>query len=302
MNVEYIGLNTYLFIFPLEKKSLFDRVWEVQEELNKTIAMKHQQYLWLIKDENTGDYGFTNEDPTWNPWPVFDASFTPVMIFHDVFEHWFEGNHPYFEGENSFNIAGEVAAMGAMTYYYEEVYGRRLHPFSISAIDMTIDTTFGFMQENIEDGVGMFGDTFNCIIPPQPEVDKGDLERIIQEHWEKIQDLEFGGQVGQTYQDSITFQKLSNAYRWGYYMAQDMELDYGTVADMFDLFKGFCKNNDPEELSYYFDGMLVEYDSDTQEIKCTLKSSHPEEIEDVVLTHGGKIYPEDYFVLQDEQD
>lgn len=32
MTVEYIGLDTYLFTFPLEKKSLFDRVWEVQEE------------------------------------------------------------------------------------------------------------------------------------------------------------------------------------------------------------------------------------------------------------------------------
>ena len=33
MTVEYIGLDTYLFTFPLEKKSLFDRVREVQEEV-----------------------------------------------------------------------------------------------------------------------------------------------------------------------------------------------------------------------------------------------------------------------------
>jgi hypothetical protein len=47
----------------------------------------------------------------------FDAALGPILLFHDVFEHYFEGVHKYFSGDYAFNTAGEIAAAGASIYY-----------------------------------------------------------------------------------------------------------------------------------------------------------------------------------------
>lgn len=47
----------------------------------------------------------------------FNAALSPILLFHDVFEHYFEGVHKYFSGDYAFNTAGEIAAAGASIYY-----------------------------------------------------------------------------------------------------------------------------------------------------------------------------------------
>ncbi|NJL78548.1 MAG: hypothetical protein HC917_06315 [Richelia sp. SM2_1_7] len=69
--------------------------------------------LYLEKDD-TGYYGLRCSD-------LFNSFWEGKLIFHDVFEHWFEDTHKYFKGKYAYNISGEIVAYGALYYYVEEL-------------------------------------------------------------------------------------------------------------------------------------------------------------------------------------
>lgn len=79
---------------------------------------KHTVTLKLFQDDATGEYGFAHKN-TIGADCSFNAFFTGVGIFHDVFEHWFEYEHKYFKGNYAMNVAGEMAANGACWYLYD---------------------------------------------------------------------------------------------------------------------------------------------------------------------------------------
>ena len=75
--------------------------------------MQHVVSFTIQEDNATGEWGFYPDSANGMD---FNTSWLPHMLFHDVFEHFFEGTG-YFTGDAAFNIGGEVAAMGAMSYY-----------------------------------------------------------------------------------------------------------------------------------------------------------------------------------------
>ena len=74
----------------------------------------------FFQDDVTGDWGVTHEDTFADNSP-FNAMWSGTMFFHDVFEHWHEYQHKHFLGKNAMNVGGEMAAMGAMYYYINEL-------------------------------------------------------------------------------------------------------------------------------------------------------------------------------------
>lgn len=80
----------------------------------------------LFCDDATGDYGIAINNSSEHQ---FNAFWTGIGIFHDCFEHYFEGNTKPFVGDDAYTIWGEVAAMGAALQYVTElgVYNRKLN-------------------------------------------------------------------------------------------------------------------------------------------------------------------------------
>ena len=68
--------------------------------------MQYEVMLRLHKDDS--GRGLVPE----NAMGIFNPFWSADGIFHDVFEHYFENNHPYFNGSNSFKIFGEMVASG----------------------------------------------------------------------------------------------------------------------------------------------------------------------------------------------
>src|SRR4051794_4205956 len=81
----------------------------------------HEVDLRFFQDDATGEHGVSHVDTYNDSENPFNAGWGKVMIFHDVFEHWFEKRHKYFKGDYAMNIAGEMVAMGAMWYFFNEL-------------------------------------------------------------------------------------------------------------------------------------------------------------------------------------
>lgn len=91
--------------------------------------MKHiTRKFDLFQDEETGTHGIAIAGSKEHG---FNAFWDAKGIFHDCFEHFFEGNpkHP-FHGAHSYTVFGEIAALGAAMYYYDiaHVHNRPLDP------------------------------------------------------------------------------------------------------------------------------------------------------------------------------
>lgn len=52
---------------------------------------------------------------------TFDPFWSPEGIFHDIFEHWFEGILPRFSGTRMFSIYGEMVASAIKCYFYSRL-------------------------------------------------------------------------------------------------------------------------------------------------------------------------------------
>ena len=185
--------------------------------------------LKLFEDDN-GMYGLA-PDKTIESFDAFWRGATG--IFHDVFEHWFEKEHKYFRGSYAMNIAGEVAAMGALAYYvYELGIGeKRSHDGrNFFDEDDIVRQTLYDMMEAMKSGNSNYGNTFECRVPYQKKVDSALLESIIQKHWTKISLYKRGKcdtyctpterEVAINYRKTVQLWKLKRLYRWGYRMAE----------------------------------------------------------------------------------
>lgn len=72
--------------------------------------------LNIREDEATGIIGFIPEGCE-----DFNSFTDSIGLFHDIFEHWFEGKHKYFKDEFKCDRSGELVAMGACYYFYNEL-------------------------------------------------------------------------------------------------------------------------------------------------------------------------------------
>lgn len=154
----------------------------------------HKVRLKLFKDNNaTGDYGVLPVQceeqvdfiPFWNG----------TGIFHDVFEHWFEDIHKYFRNDYAFNQIGEICAMGACSYYWNDlgIYNREINPKSIYTFNQGISSNCKApIKEAIFYG-NSYTPTLECNIPYQQSPGSYCLNEILEDIWYSLKEAKDKG-------------------------------------------------------------------------------------------------------------
>ena len=224
----------------------------------KTVILK------LFRDEANGEYGVAHSNAVDRG---FNAFWSGVGIFHDVFEHHHEDTHKYFKGDYAFNVAGEMMASGAMYYYSNElgVYNRRLDSFKgwersvvESGYDSWVDLLNGY------GGYGDFGLTLESRIPYQRPV--GSFDSYIEDGWLQLQSYEpIDRDEQQDYNDaldckaSITKRKFFDLYRYGFRYAQrfvpDNYENQATLSEFINFWNDITKKVDAETLYSFVDSI-----------------------------------------------
>lgn len=225
--------------------------------------------LKFFQDDANGEWGLAHSDTISGPSGSdgFNAFWDGTGLFHDVFEHAHEHTDKHFKGWFSMNIGGEVAAMGALWFYYSTCgMFNRLNTSYHSPDEITLSSTCDMMKEAISEGYSNFGDKLESNVPTQKETDNTGLEWIIQEHFDRIQATYPNGhdesdrERGSEYKASVTLEKLQNLYRYGYRMAEKLIGEEGSWnGDVLVTFKSFwddfCKKHRAEELATRFKGI-----------------------------------------------
>jgi len=222
--------------------------------------------LVFFCDDANGEYGLTHEETVDEG---FNAFYNGIQLWHDIAEHSHEYTHKYFKGKYAMNVGGEMAAMGAMWYYYYVlgVYNR-LTPRWYSAEDITRLGTQDLVQEAITYGYCNFGHELECNIPYQKPSEDASLEYIIEEFNSKVKTFRFEkhkysskeeNEYANQYKRSVTKSKIARLHRYGYNMAKRLVPDCWqnteTIINFITFWNEFCKNNPAEELQQFYKGV-----------------------------------------------
>lgn len=230
--------------------------------------------LSLFQDDANGEWGLAHSNAINNSYEnSFNAFWSGIGIFHDVFEHYFEDKNKYFLGDYAFNIGGEVAAMGHLAYYWNTFrpQNRRINPNNIYSFeDGIISSTESEMSEAITYGYWNFGNKLLCNTPKAKKEDYNYyLENIIQEHLYKIKkctprkdeyydDLQFAQQ--KLYKKSITESKLRSLYTWGWKQAENIIPDTSEnlykIEEFIAYWDKFTKQHKAEDLANYLEKLI----------------------------------------------
>ena len=281
---------------------------------------KHQIKLEFFNDDATGDWGLAHENAIDIDTP-FNAFWNGIGIFHDIFEHWFEDNHKYFEGINAFNIGGEMTAMGCALYYYYTL-GLRDRNFNRNGFftfeQMCINTTFSEIEEAISEGYARFGDRLECGVPYQKDTNDYNFEGAVSEYAYKVHKLkkqklsdenyndEIEFEFAKDYQKSLTETKVRNLHRYGYKLASklvpDNKENRNTLSEFIEFWNEFCKKNPANELvDMGFKGITFEVFTKNQIVswKATLVSGD-NFMKDYVITSKQTHYIPDHYTIMSE--
>jgi len=230
---------------------------------------KHIVRLEFFRDDVTGSYGLAHEK-TIGLNESFNAFWSGIGIFHDVFEHWFENNHKYFQDDYAMNIGGEISAMGAMWYYYGVlgVINRRGFIFKNHFVNMSelmVSTIENLCVDAICYGYTNYGKTIESNVPRQKKVNDYTFESQITELWARFESAQVDTNEEQErecaieFKKSITYSKIANLYRWGYKMASklvpDNDENCELINNFIEFWDKFCKRNDAESMSKMFNGV-----------------------------------------------
>lgn len=224
----------------------------------------------LFEDEN-GICGLTHSNTFYNPSGnrAFDAFWDGGGLFHDVFEHSHEGSL-HFRDNAFMNLGGEMAAMGAMWYYLENLpFGNRFRgTLYRSHSEIVINNTIMDVQEAIETGDSQFGNTLECNVPPQAVIEDY-IEEVITEYNQKMaaysfREDRFRGEDdknrSEEFRKSCTPEKIANLHRWGYRNAERLvpaTYHNGYVLHQFiEFWNKFCERFPAEELMNEYKGIV----------------------------------------------
>lgn len=231
--------------------------------------MKRIVRMKFFQDDATGEWGLAHKE-TYNDNNAFNAGWGALMIFHDVFEHWHEYNHKYFQGKNAMNVGGEMAAMGAMWYFYNEMgISERMNGFGgyYSPCERMRQTTESEIEEAIKSGYTRYGDTLECGVPYQRPVEDGELDYQCRKLAENAHrwgfrsnsqyDTEDERNISKTYKKSVTLSKIQRLHRWGYHNAErfipNNAENRATLREFWEYWGRFTKELDAEEMARLFD-------------------------------------------------
>lgn len=258
-------------------------------------------------EDNNGEFGLVPHGTS-----KFNSSWQGFMIFHDVFEHYFEGKHKFFQNEFMENIGGEICAMGHLAYYVNIGLNNERFKNNYYSIDnMIANTAINLVQGEIEGDSFEFGERLESRIPRKLQNGRNYLEGIISmtfdEIYKKLEEEENFDKI--PYLKSFTRTKIENLYRQGWDMAEKLVPNNGhnlmEMIDFIQFFDKFCKINDQKYFYDCFKGIdfQIKKEGDCIEWRAELVSYYPSEIKSYKITPRNRKYPpsiEDLYIYEDE--
>lgn len=171
--------------------------------------MRYEVSLRLHQDDASGEWGLCHA----NAVGTFNAFWGADGIFHDVFEHYYEDVHPYFKGQNAFQIFGEAAASGHGIAYNDIGINNFMYRSSKPIRDFIADT-----KQVLEDWVHGHQDypeyaLDSYCLPKQPNVFHASLQYWLNNYHDWINDRITDELPNASL---IPMDKIENCYRWGY--------------------------------------------------------------------------------------
>lgn len=221
--------------------------------------------LVLFNDDATGEYGITHRETSEGD-IKFNAFWGKIGIFHDAWEHNHEYTHRYFKGNYAMNVGGEMAAMGKMWYYQDELglgEARALNPNSYYSPGENMRlTTQGEIQEAICNGYCNYGQTLESKVPKQKPVNNSELEYQVEKMWDEIRGYKFSRnstydetqemEDSKRYKESCSPRKIADLHRWGYRQGEKLVPNTWEnrkmLHEFMEFWEKFCKNNSAEDL------------------------------------------------------
>lgn len=230
--------------------------------------MKHTIKLRFFLDKNSGEWGLAHQS-TYSEDTPFNAFWSGIGIFHDVFEHWFENEHKYFKGDAAMNVGGEMTAMGGYLYFVEDMGLSNRNPRNsyYSNAELMRDTTESEIIEAVSCGYTNFGSTLICNVPKQKPCDNSELDYQCEKLYNNVKKSKLPAndseeyEAAKEYKKSVTLSKIITLHRYGYKLAEKMFPNNwenrNTLNDFIEYFNNFTKNNSAEEIATTFKGMTI---------------------------------------------
>jgi hypothetical protein len=223
--------------------------------------MRYEVKLRLHKDEN-GFWGLCHD----NTVGQFNAFWDASGVFHDVFEHFFEGKYKYFQGD--LTLWGEMAASGAAIAYksigidnfkYRGGFNRR--DFTADTKSILQDTVYGLKQEPYSPPYVEYPvDNYLCKVPYQKHPDDCywasvyELDTWLSEYDSYINELREKDRPPQVrkFGRSISKTNIRNCYIWGWkqgmkILGEDHKHSYTFLNDFLEYWNTLTKQ-DPQSL------------------------------------------------------
>ncbi len=223
--------------------------------------MERKVLLQFFEDDATGEKGLTHHNTITLG---FNSFWDGKMMFHDVFEHYFEEESIYFRGSYAGNIVGEMAAAGHYAYYFQmfgwEFLDKRLYGDPSRQYHVIRNFTRGEVLNAIDGGYSSFGSVLLCNLPYQKDTCDCNFEFEIDDYICEIQSTPVVTTDPDERRDATIFKEsckpsyFRRAHRWGYHQAKkifpenEWKHNKKVVLDFIDYWQRFCKDTSAEEM------------------------------------------------------
>lgn len=223
--------------------------------------MKYTVDLRIHEDERYGIRGLCPKSALDRFEPFWGAD----GIFHDVFEHAHEEEHPYFKGDAAFTLWGEMVASGmAIAYKDIGIDNFRYRGYGLNR-DFTADTRFilenaiyeSRQEPDIEPYLEYPIDKKLCKIPYQKHLDGYSTYNLYTwigeyDYWVEQNKKNENADI-RKFMKSVSFPHIQRCYLWGYKRAkriigEDVKHSYLVLDKFLDTWHRICKGNEPSSL------------------------------------------------------
>lgn len=214
----------------------------------------------------------------------FDPVNTSEMIFHDVFEHFFEGTGQFIEDKKDC-VGGEIAAMGKLAYFTQTmgVYNR---------LNTTYSDNCTIIKNSITLETHYQGSLDILKIHEKPSY-SWDLEDICNEITHRLK--EESRDEDDCYRKvKVHKRDVSNLLRWGFRNAEkdipDNKENLITLCDFIELWKKILNSEYATIKSEFKELEFIIYkEEDIISWKATLTPNYYDYYEDIVITNNNSI-------------
>jgi hypothetical protein len=240
----------------------------------------------------SGKY-ITGLRPTWiaDSGADFDPVWAGDSIFHDVFEE--SHGEPYFEGALAFNLGAEMAAMGALYYYQQDLGIQRFRGqyADVEAATAVIGNTRDLLLNAWTDGMQAVMPRSICSesglllrseVPDQQPVDPPSLlDAVVEAYWTGVEAYTRSAQVPpaselvERFRESVTKERIFNLHRWGWHEAKRkvplLPVNRDACNHFIDFWTHFCQTHSAEELQLKYRGILFNVEHEGGPIRVDAK-------------------------------